>query len=265
MQPFANQSTLFVLPVLQIQHGLSTQILLRTVPCRVLLHVLQMHQKSQSCYSHTPPSLSSASLISFLSCRDRSSLGLFLEYKELFFVFAAVWRRRWEYFQEGKFLHQHCQSNARSLSVPTSLPCLDTATRLLSGEPSWAQHRQLNSGELAEQNRGPPGKVSPTPLATSSLGSVCSVRANSVWTSKRHKTTSCRKPWSLLPFPWIKEAYSVKKQHRQCKKGVGDEVMGMGQGRTGAQLSLQAAAAHQQGSATWKRAFRLPWWTGSLL
>lgn len=34
--------------------------------------------------------------------------------------------------------------------------------------------------------------------------------------------------------------YSVKKQHSHCKKGVDNEVMGMGQERIGAWLSLQA-------------------------
>lgn len=67
------------------------------------------------------------------------------------------------------------------LPVPAPAPCLDTATRLTCQvDRALPQQRQLKPGELGEQYRGPPGKVSPTLLAISSLITVCSMRASAV-------------------------------------------------------------------------------------
>lgn len=116
MQPFANQSMLFALPVLQIQHGLSTQIqLLPGFSCVGLLHALSdasqdrgLPSTCSAAPSQVPPARFTLALLSImrgslLSCRDMSSLALFLKYthKELLLVLVAVQRRRWEQFQEG--------------------------------------------------------------------------------------------------------------------------------------------------------------------
>lgn len=139
MQPFATQSTLFVLPVLQIQHGLSTQIQLFS----------------------GPPLAQDSSVPSAMFCR-----------------------------REG-------------CPPPATFP---RPTRMLHPHPP--QHHAGFPPQL--ERREQPGALPQIriqrviPCICRCLEKEMGTVKHSVRTSKWHKTTPCRKPWSLLPFPWIK-------------------------------------------------------------
>lgn len=91
---------------------------------------------------------------------------------------------------------------------------------------------------------GPPGKVCPTPQATSSLGTACSMRASTVCEHQNiTKLLHVGKSGVFCHFHGLNRLIVSKSN---SKKGIGNEVMGMGQERTGARLSLQAVATHQR-------------------
>jgi len=73
---------------------------------------------------------------------------------------------------------RHCQSDAQSHFVPISAPCFDAVTQLTSQMDraafSWCQLWWVS------RYRGPPHKVSPTPLATSFPSAARSLRASHV-------------------------------------------------------------------------------------
>lgn len=143
----------------------------------------------------------------------------------------------------GKGSTHFCANTARAMN---SLSLCHLCTLLghcykahMSDGPSWPQQSHLNSGELGENKQmGPAGKVCPAPLAISSLCTVGSMRASTLCEHQNiMKVKHAGKLGSLLTFPWIKQAYSIEKQHSHCKKRVDDEVMGVRQERTGAQLT----------------------------
>lgn len=103
-------------------------------------------------------------------------------------------------FRKGfnPFLCKHCQSNAQSLSLCHLCTLLGHCYKAhMSDGPSWPQQSHLNSGELGEQQTDGPSRWG----VPSSSGHLLPLRCRlneskrSMWTSKHHKSKTCRKTW----------------------------------------------------------------------
>lgn len=216
MQPFANQSTLFVLPALQIQHGLSTQIQLVSglslvqdsskpsamlprregCPPWVTLHLPRSHL-------HASSSLSSASCVVPSSAVDTRAVqhSSSNTRTKSYYLCLLLFGEGEEQFWGGvQLITVQCTASVmHSLAL---CPPLHPAWMLLhSSHIRWTK---LTSAEVRWGGRhgGPPGQVSLTPLATSSLRAACSTGASTVCEHQNYSVQETLES-SAVSMGWI--------------------------------------------------------------